>query len=360
MKSFIKSLLTANRASSRSALIEKKQVDLTCSDRRKLAYGISMWDEKDPRADRSFFTSGLPSIVLSNNQTIIDWNIAFELAFSELKGLKRGATVNQWYESLDNFKSIPKRQDKLFGDRLLPVADRNRVVFKSNQFGRMVFTKIMNPIIDQLSGRIVGWTIVLNINSISKRNEFFEALFDAIERETNSKRHVLGVHAVVNKSLKFKQWLKSSLSGCSFEGRTLVIGGLYAPYVVSQILEKNPLAKIDIVDSDSETLRACRHKISRLDRQVKLHRMNPEKMQQELDSVKFDQIIVANPDNTSDDKTMREIRLASQPETILVDLKYTESNPADWWQLIKNEVETKGELDLLKWHWDQIMFTKTA
>src|SRR5690606_15180689 len=65
-----------------------------------------------------------------------------------------------------------------------PITDRERVAFLSPVYGRMVFTKIMSPIVDRGSGRIIGWTVVLNINSVNKRQEFFERLFAEISNET--------------------------------------------------------------------------------------------------------------------------------------------------------------------------------
>jgi 2-polyprenyl-3-methyl-5-hydroxy-6-metoxy-1,4-benzoquinol methylase len=58
------------------------------------------------------------------------------------------------------------------------------VTFTSKEWGRMVFVKIMTPVVDRGSGRVLGWTVVLNINSVNKRVEFFESLYGAIAEDT--------------------------------------------------------------------------------------------------------------------------------------------------------------------------------
>ena len=143
--------------------------------------------ENDPRLNAALFAANVPTFVLDADQRFVDWNPAFTLAFRNIPNLKRGAHVSRWFKSLDNFKKIPKRSGHLYGEAILPITDRERVSYVSKDWGRMVFIKIMTPILDRQKGRIIGWTVVLNVNSVNKRIEFFEALYQAVSADTRKR-----------------------------------------------------------------------------------------------------------------------------------------------------------------------------
>ena len=144
---------------------------------------LKLWTDASPRLHINLFESNVPSFVLSADQHFVDWNVGFELAFAAPLGLKRGQHVSEWFDKLENFKRIAKRREQLYGEAILPLTDRERATFKHPAYGRMVYTKIMSPMIDLKSSKIIGWTIVLNINSVNRRKEFFEDLFRVIHEE---------------------------------------------------------------------------------------------------------------------------------------------------------------------------------
>jgi SAM-dependent methyltransferase len=157
---------------------------------------LVLWAERDPRVDVALFAANVPTFVVNAEQRFLDWNPAFHLVFGQCPGVRRGASVTEWFAALDNFKRVGKRQQQLYGEAILPLADRERVAFTSPRFGRMVFTKIMCPIVDRDTGRIVGWTVILNINSVGKRRDFLETLQQRVARETRRVRHAAGYDGV--------------------------------------------------------------------------------------------------------------------------------------------------------------------
>lgn len=62
-------------------LISKAMKDVLHRDRRDYGYDIRLWNDRDPRVDQSFFQGSVPGFVLGVDQTIVDWNIGFELVF---------------------------------------------------------------------------------------------------------------------------------------------------------------------------------------------------------------------------------------------------------------------------------------
>lgn len=163
---------------------------------------IKVWAPLDLRLQQSLFHSNVPTFILSNDQRFLDWNVAFDLIFGgsdSLAQVRRGGKVQNWYAKLDNYRRVPKRSEQLYGEAILPITDRERVTFLSAKYGRMVFTRIMSPVVDRSSGRIIGWTVVLNINSVNRRQEFFSDLYAAIAKETQMIRHAAGVDGVLGR-----------------------------------------------------------------------------------------------------------------------------------------------------------------
>jgi SAM-dependent methyltransferase len=68
----------------------------------------------------------------------------------------------------------------------------------------MVFTKIMSPVVDRDTGRIVGWTVILNINSVTRRQDFLSALQARVARETRRVRHAAGFDGVFGEHAGFR------------------------------------------------------------------------------------------------------------------------------------------------------------
>ena len=163
---------------------------------------IKLWTSSELRLQQSLFSANVPTFILSNDQRFLDWNSAFSKIFSnavEGQNISRGLHVKEWYRRLDNYRRVPKRTDKLYGEGILPITDRERVTFISPTYGRMVFSRIMSPIVDRASGRIIGWTVVLNINSVTKRQEFFEDMYREIASETKRIRYAAAVDSVFAK-----------------------------------------------------------------------------------------------------------------------------------------------------------------
>ena len=163
---------------------------------------IKLWTTSELRLQQSLFSANVPTFILSNDQRFLDWNSAFSMIFSnasEGRFISRGLHVKEWYSRLDNYRRVPKRTDKLYGEGILPITDRERVTFISPTYGRMVFSRIMSPIVDRASGRIIGWTVVLNINSVTKRQEFFEDIYREIASETKRIRYAAAVDGVFGK-----------------------------------------------------------------------------------------------------------------------------------------------------------------
>lgn len=235
------------------------QQRLVSQDRRRRK--LQLWNEDDPRVDIASFAANVPAFVLTHEQFFLDWNPAFALIFGDLPGLQRGAHVREWYAHLDNFRRVSKRTAKLFGEAILPITDRERICFASPEFGRMVFTRIMTPIIDRESGRVIGWNVVLNINSVTKREAFFERLFAAIATETKRARFAASCDGLFQRYSPYKHLLALHARHSRNSYRILSIGAQSSN--LTQLLLEDQARHITTVDSCAHMLRKMRSKCAK-------------------------------------------------------------------------------------------------
>ncbi len=178
---------------------------------RTISGNVALWDHNDARLELASFSGTVPSFIVNQDQVILDWNPAFELIFGEVFKLRKNIPVSHWYKHLENFRRVENRTEEFFGEGILPIADRHRIVFISPKYGRMVFTKIMSPLVDRNTGRILGWSFSLNINSVNKRNEFLEDFFAAIKHKSENLRFVASYDGVFANSDIYQDLVRQHL-----------------------------------------------------------------------------------------------------------------------------------------------------
>jgi hypothetical protein len=363
MKSIAKKLklLLGGHDATNHALRRKGEAPLSLNatqsskDRRNYGLGVKLWDDRDPRADQSFFLGGVPGFILSSDQKILDWNVAFEIAFDADHTMKRGISISEWYKKIDNFKRLPNRQDKLFGDSLLPITDRERVVYVSPKYGRMVFTKIMSPIIDRMNGRIIGWSLSLNINSVTERVTFFEDLYQQIQKQSDHSRYVLGLQMLAEKSTSFAHLYNKTCGGIQCDSKNiLIIGAALAPGLIDRIFRLTNMSRVTVVDDDSEALRTLKSKVAPYKGRVKLVRKKDCRLTDALRDATFDHVVCLRPATPTSEtsKLIKSLKEVMPSHVQFTNVQYSEDLSAKgWWDAVQTDLEAKGELDLLKWHW---------
>jgi hypothetical protein len=331
-------------------------------ERRDYGVGVKLWNDKDPRSDQSFFLGGVPGFILSQDQRIIDWNIAFETAFTGIELIKRGMPVSDWYKELDNFRRLPNREAQLYGEAVVPITDRDRVVYNSPVYGRMVFMKIMSPVLDRISGRIIGWNITLNINSVSKRQEFFEDLYARIERQSRHARYVVGVEQILSESQEHKSFLKGILSNIGSSKHVLIMGAVKAECLVESMLELAHVSTVTIVDDDADGLRLIRARCSRFQNRIKLVRRRIDDCSK-LPMTKFDCVIVYYPriGGEAISRLLSDISSSLSESARLLIAGYSGHDAAKiWWNELRRDLEGQGKLDVMKWHWNTVSVEEDA
>lgn len=229
--------------------------------RRKLrpSRHINLWDDSDVRLDASVFHANVPTLIISADQRLVDWNPSFKLIFGHITGVKRGMSMTDLYLHFDNFKGVKKRSQKLYGEAVLPLTDRERVSFVSPRYGRMSFTRLLSPIIDGNSARIIGWTVTLNINSVGKRKLLFDELFAAIEHDAGQRRYAAGFDALFNRYQPYRDLLRAHARDLFNCQRILEINA--GTGNLTHTLLKDG-SKVTAVDSATHSLRRLRSKLA--------------------------------------------------------------------------------------------------
>ena len=338
------------------SLLSKALNEILPRDRRSYGHDIRLWNDRDPRVDQAFFQGSVPGFVIGNDQTIVDWNIGFELIFGGCPGVKRGMSVAKWYVLIDNFRRLPNRGEKLQGEAVVPITDRERVVFVSETFGRMVFLRIMSPVLDRITGRVIGWNIALNINSVQERVKFFTELTDRIQNSSRHARYVMGIDQVASKSKVMHEAVEKAILELEKVKDVLVIGAVGAAPFVEEILSANPDSRVSIMDQDTEALRHLRNKLSHHGKRVKIVRRAPTDLSIVPDD-RFDAAILLWPKMTMQEQ---EIVLAKLKDKLDRNGKVSVISWADddgaekFWDTVRRDLEERHEIDLIRWHMNLI------
>jgi len=159
-----------------------------------------------------------------------------------------------------------------FGDSILPMADRDRVVFISKKYGRMVFTKLMSPIFDQSTGRVVGWTVILNINSITKRKMFFEDLQNK-RKATHDMKRLAAAYDLVFENVDDYNELNRFHVKAQQKNKN-ILSFLCRTGMIAKKLNSNKTKNIHALDHEQEFLRIFRHKKREKHAQLSLQNLN--------------------------------------------------------------------------------------
>lgn len=325
-------------------------------DRRHYGQDIRLWNDRDPRVDQSFFQGSVPGFVIANDQTIVDWNIGFDLVFGSTPSVRRGMPLTAWYELIENFRRLPNREEKLNGEAMLPITDRERVVFNSPEFGRMVFMRIMSPVLDRLTGRVIGWNVTLNVNSVHERVKFFNELNERIQSASKHSRYVMGFEQLASKSRVMHDAVEKSIADLDDMHDVLILGAVGATPFIEEILTVHPEARVSVMDDDVEALRHLRHKLGRHGKRIKIVRRKITDLSIVPDD-KFDVAIVLWPAVSLAELQVitRELnnKLADYGRYSIISWSI-EQGSKKFWDSIRRDLEERHEIDLIRWHMNVI------
>jgi ubiquinone/menaquinone biosynthesis C-methylase UbiE len=320
------------------------------SDRRRQ----NLRSDNDPRLRAALFAANVPTFVLDADQRFIDWNPAFHLVFRGIKGLRLGSHVSQWFKSLENFKRVPKRSAELYGDAILPMADRERVSYDSEEWGRMVFVKIMTPILDRKNGRIIGWTVVLNINSVGRRVEFFEELYSKISKDTQRRFYAACYDSVFSQDSTRRDLIAAHTSNLGTAKKVLDIGA-FTGEITCRLAREGRY--VTTVEGDVHLLRRIADKTAGYGTRVRIVKQNPHDLRQ-LPQSRFDGVTLLLTINRWADPAanLKKIRAAmSERGTLTLSAIVSPHSVEKVFNTMRHEMTERGRFDALKDQFNHVL-----
>ena len=115
-----------------------------------------------------------PMYMLDKYYRIIDWNLAFSLAFDGTMEGRIGHSVLEWTYWLDNYESVFDHGSKVFKDeRALPLIDKETIQFTSARYGKLTAVKRAYQIPDD-NGDCLAWLATLQLTFVDSYEEQYK------------------------------------------------------------------------------------------------------------------------------------------------------------------------------------------
>lgn len=109
-----------------------------------------------------------PTYFLDTNLNIIDWNIAFELVFSEITPTVRYRHVNEFIARLANFPDV-FNHGRAFSRRVnageMPTCDTETIIYRSGRYGDVQAMKVATQLHDA-KNNLRGWAVSLLLQEV--------------------------------------------------------------------------------------------------------------------------------------------------------------------------------------------------
>ena len=141
----------------------------------------------------------VPAYLLDKNYRIIDWNLAFSLAFDRTMDGRRGLSITEWVYFLDNYDEVLKNGAASFGDaEALPRIHVEDIAYTSPRFGRISAIKRAYQVPDDKS-ETIGWLVTLEVQFVdaATTRRFKHELFEALRRDLTWSEYALSYDRVL-------------------------------------------------------------------------------------------------------------------------------------------------------------------
>ena len=109
-----------------------------------------------------------PMYLLDESFRIVDWNLAFSLAFDRSMEGRRGLSVLEWAYLLDNYEDVLNHGESVFSEgKEPPNIDVETIQFTSTRYGELEAVKRAYKIPNDDGASILGWLTILDLSFAS-------------------------------------------------------------------------------------------------------------------------------------------------------------------------------------------------
>lgn len=155
----------------------------------------------------------VPVYLLDKNYRIVDWNIAFGVAYDRTMDGRRGLSVLEWVYFLDNYEECLRRATKDFGDaNNLPRLHVETINYTSMRYGPTKATKRAYQM-PKDNGETLGWLVTLEVEfkDLSTKLQFKKDLFATLRRDLTWSQYSLSYDRVLNSTKVYLELLNHIL-----------------------------------------------------------------------------------------------------------------------------------------------------
>jgi SAM-dependent methyltransferase len=218
--------------------------------------GLDNAFETKLRIREKLFHPNVPSYTLNENYYLLDWNPAFEITFPTQQ-FYRGQNVQEFLKCLDNYAEILKGGQTFLNSQ--PLYHVEPFNYTSPVYGRMVFTKMTSPVTDDKTGEVIGWNLVLNVDSVDNSALYAEHRKQATELDALITKYASAYDRITDKFPAYQELVKLHSQAVAGASNVLDLGA-GAGRLAQTLLEDGK--RVTAVDNNDEMLlllrRRCR------------------------------------------------------------------------------------------------------
>jgi ubiquinone/menaquinone biosynthesis C-methylase UbiE len=144
----------------------------------------------------------VPAYLLDNNYRIVDWNLAFGLAFDRTMDGRRGQSILEWVYFLDNYDEVLERAVSAFGEgTVLPRIHIEDIAYTSERFGKVLATKRAYQVPGD-QDETLGWLVTLEVRFVdaATTRRYKHELFELLRRDLTWSDYALSYDRVLKAS----------------------------------------------------------------------------------------------------------------------------------------------------------------
>jgi len=206
----------------------------------------------------SMFYTSVPTYVLNQDFHFIDWNPAFDLIFGQIPGVALGGHVSSFVVHLDDADELTKKAEEKFHSAPVDV-DIEQLVYCSDRFGRMTFSKLATKVFDAHTGDTIGWNVVLNLDQIEKRQALDDVLKQKLEEQVFWAKYAASYDQVVMGFSEYRNLVQLHCDAVEKETQILDLGAGTGNVTRDLLKSGKTVTALDIAQPMLNHLRAkCR------------------------------------------------------------------------------------------------------
>lgn len=302
------------------------------------------------RARQPIFELIAPTYLLDSSYHFLDWNPAFDEIVAKPLGLVRGRHAEDFVLALENTREVVERAQRDFAPGSAPLVHVERLDFRSERFGLIIFDKIAAQIPSRDDHGLI-WSVSLNIRSASEQSALWEAIRRRLHAEINWSKYSVFYDQML---LEFDDYRKLLAQITDLLGDAQVCADLAAGTGNGSkaLLESNPQREVWAFENNEMMLERLRTKIkSELSDRLRVFKGDLTVSLHEFDENFFDGAIMVNAlyAITERERCLREIFRVLKPGGVLVlSTSHRETSVTKLFTAIRSNLSSKGRLEPLR------------